>query len=64
MEPPDRIIISQGGLYGGFFSVEFARNDEVQTELYTTTQESVTHYFARDWNTDAVTLISAVLLAS
>ena len=30
--------------------MEFSRDVEVQTELYTTTQQNVAQYLQRDWN--------------
>jgi hypothetical protein len=43
------------GMYGGYFSVEFARDVEVQTEQFATTQKSIAYYLGRDWNTEAIT---------
>ena len=36
--------------YGGFISIEFAKDVEVQTPRYTTTQENVAWYLQRSWN--------------
>lgn len=38
------------GFYGGYASVEFARDVEIQTDLYTTTQENVMQHIQREWN--------------
>jgi hypothetical protein len=40
------------GMFGGYVSVEFARDVEIQSKEYITTQENVANYLARDWNTD------------
>jgi hypothetical protein len=40
-----------GPAYGGFLSIEFARDVELQTEEYSTTQEnSLSKYIATNWN--------------
>jgi hypothetical protein len=40
-----------GPAYGGFLTVEFARDVELQTELYSTTQENLlSNYIANNWN--------------
>lgn len=41
---------SSRGLYGSYLSVEFARDVEIQSELYDTTQQNLVHYVERDWN--------------
>ena len=41
-----------GPVYGGFLSVEFARDVELQTKAYTTTQENIVHtLFGTEFNT-------------
>jgi hypothetical protein len=41
-----------GPAYGGYLSVEFARDVELQTEQYATTQENLlSNYIAQHWNT-------------
>lgn len=42
-------------VHGGYFSVEFARDVEVQTEHCSTTQECLAYYLERDWNTVDIT---------
>jgi hypothetical protein len=41
-------------MFGGYVSVEFARDVEIQSEEYTTTQENVAKYIERDWNIGAM----------
>jgi len=38
-------------LHGGFISMEFAKDIELQTPEYLTTQENVAAYIHRFWNT-------------
>eukprot|EP00173_Palmaria_palmata_P001041 Plantae.Rhodophyta-Palmaria_palmata.ctg1547.p1 GENE.Plantae.Rhodophyta-Palmaria_palmata.ctg1547~~Plantae.Rhodophyta-Palmaria_palmata.ctg1547.p1 ORF type:complete len:469 (-),score=28.09 Plantae.Rhodophyta-Palmaria_palmata.ctg1547:282-1688(-) len=38
--------------HGGYVSVEFARDVEVQSDLYTTTQENMIHYLKSSWNSE------------
>ena len=37
--------------YGGFMTMEFARDKEIQTPEYQTTQENIAAYLSRKWNT-------------
>jgi hypothetical protein len=41
----------QNGAYGGYSAVEFARDVEIQSLEYTTTQQNVAQYLQRHWNT-------------
>ncbi len=36
--------------YGGYISIEFARDVEIQTPKYSTTQENIAHYLHTSWN--------------
>ena len=48
----DSVSSYTGPSYGGFFSVEFARDVELQTVEYSTTQENlISKYIADQWNT-------------
>ena len=38
-------------VYAGFLGVEFARDVEVQTPQFSTTQENIAHFVAQRWNT-------------
>jgi hypothetical protein len=40
--------------YGGYFSVEFSRDVELQTPEFRTTQENVAAYISKTFNTDAL----------
>ena len=42
------------GIYGGYISVEFARDVEVQTDLFNTTQENLALYLEREWNSPSL----------
>jgi len=37
--------------YGGYITMEFARDKEIQTPQFSTTQENVGHYISTIWNT-------------
>jgi hypothetical protein len=41
----------KGGAYGGYIAVEFARDVEIQSHEYNTTQQNVARYLQRHWNT-------------
>jgi hypothetical protein len=36
-------------VYGGYFSIEFARDVEIQTPEYTTTQENIASFLSKSW---------------
>eukprot|EP00977_Amphora_coffeiformis_P019973 scaffold7729_cov172-Amphora_coffeaeformis.AAC.2 len=40
--------------YGGFLGVEFARDVELQTDRFQTTQENVAHYLQHTWNDPSI----------
>ena len=37
-------------IYGGYFSLEFAKDVELQSSFYKTSQENVVHFVSRTWN--------------
>lgn len=39
-------------VYGGFIGLEFARDVEIQTPLFLTSQENVAYYLNQTWNTE------------
>ena len=41
---------NQGRYYGGYMTMEFARDTEIQTPEFRTTQENIAAYIMRNWN--------------
>lgn len=47
-------LTKQKLVHASFVGIEFARNVELQTDLFLMTQENVAHFLSTRWNTDEI----------